>query len=100
MCSVDLAGPHHHDYGPRDLEIGGGEEVQLDYCLDCGRIHCRRDYRDPQGSCKGRFRIRAIPLYIDQGELGPRGEKTIVAVIEPIGVMPKPQKKDSMRVFV
>ncbi len=38
MCGVDLAGRHHHDYVPRDLEIGGGDDVLLDYCLDCGPI--------------------------------------------------------------
>jgi hypothetical protein len=29
MCSVDLAGQHKHGYVPRDLGIGGGDEVQL-----------------------------------------------------------------------
>ncbi len=38
MCSVDLAGRHLHDYVPRDLGIGGGDDVQFAYCLDCGQI--------------------------------------------------------------
>ena len=38
MCSVDLAGHHYHGYVPRDLGIGGSDDVQLDYCLDCGQI--------------------------------------------------------------
>ena len=38
MCSVDLAGHHLHDYVPRDLGIGGGDDVHFDYCLDCGQI--------------------------------------------------------------
>ncbi len=38
MCSVDLAGQHLHDYVPRDLGIGGGDDVNFDYCLDCGQI--------------------------------------------------------------
>ena len=38
MCSVDLAGHHVDDYVPRDLGIGGGDNVQLAYCLDCGQI--------------------------------------------------------------
>jgi len=38
MCSVDLAGRHEHGYVPRDLGIGGGDDVQLAYCLDCGQI--------------------------------------------------------------
>jgi hypothetical protein len=38
MCSVDLAGQHLRDYVPRDLGIGGGDDVNFDYCLDCGQI--------------------------------------------------------------
>jgi hypothetical protein len=38
MCSVDLAGRHEYGYVPRDLGIGGGDDVQLTYCLDCGQI--------------------------------------------------------------
>lgn len=38
MCSVDLAGRHEHGYVPRDLEIGGGDDVRFTYCLDCGQI--------------------------------------------------------------
>jgi hypothetical protein len=38
MCSVDLAGRPEHGYVPRDLGIGGGDDVQLAYCLDRGQI--------------------------------------------------------------
>ena len=38
MCSVDLAGKHSHGYVPRDLGIGGGDDVHFLYCLDCGQI--------------------------------------------------------------
>jgi hypothetical protein len=38
MCSIDLADRHHHGYVPRDLGIGGGDDVQMTYCLDCGQI--------------------------------------------------------------
>jgi hypothetical protein len=38
MCSVDLAGRHYHGYVPRDLGVGGGDDVEFDYCLDCGQI--------------------------------------------------------------
>jgi hypothetical protein len=38
MCSVDLAGRHYHGYVPRDLGFGGSDDVQFDYCLDCGQI--------------------------------------------------------------
>jgi Zn-dependent peptidase ImmA (M78 family) len=51
------------------------------------------------GPCRGKFKIRAIPLYTEQGELGPRGEKAVVAVIEPLAVKPKPQVSDSKGLF-
>jgi hypothetical protein len=38
MCIVDIAGRHLHDYVPRDLGIGGGDDVEFDYCFDCGQI--------------------------------------------------------------
>ncbi len=41
MCSVDLAGRHEYGYVPRDLGVGGGDDVQFAYCLDCGRIQGR-----------------------------------------------------------
>jgi hypothetical protein len=38
MCSVDLAGTHSHGYVPRDLGIGGGDDIHFVYRLDCGQI--------------------------------------------------------------
>jgi hypothetical protein len=38
MCSIDLAGRHYHGYVPRDLGIGGGDDVQMTFCLDCGQL--------------------------------------------------------------
>jgi hypothetical protein len=38
MFSVDLAGRHFYGYVPRDLGVGGGDDVEFDYGLDCGRI--------------------------------------------------------------
>jgi len=38
MCGVQVSGRRHHGYVPRDLGIGGGDDVQFTYCLDCGRI--------------------------------------------------------------
>ena len=38
MCSVDLAGTHEHGYVPRDLGIGGGDDLHFRYCLECGQI--------------------------------------------------------------
>jgi Zn-dependent peptidase ImmA (M78 family) len=55
---------------------------------------CKDDCYDGEerldlGSCRGSFKIHAIPLYTDHRELGPRGERAVVAVIEPLGVKPK-----------
>lgn len=38
MCSVDLAGRRGHGYVPRDLGIGGGDDLHFSYCLECGQI--------------------------------------------------------------
>ena len=38
MCAIDLAGKHTSGYVPRDLGIGGGDDVHFLYCLDCGQI--------------------------------------------------------------
>jgi hypothetical protein len=41
MCSVDLAGKHRHGYVPSDLGVGGGDDIQFRYCLDCGQLQGR-----------------------------------------------------------
>lgn len=41
MCSVDLNGRRRHGYVPRDLGVGGGDDVHFTYCLDCGQIQGR-----------------------------------------------------------
>ena len=38
MCSIALAGERHSGYVPRDLGIGGGDDIGFDYCLDCGQV--------------------------------------------------------------
>jgi hypothetical protein len=38
MCSVEVGGKRTHGYVPRDLGIGGGDDVHFAYCLDCGQI--------------------------------------------------------------
>ena len=55
MCSIDLGAKHTHGYVPRDLGIGGGDDVHFLYCLDCGQI---------QGS------FPAPPTAIEQGRGG------------------------------
>jgi hypothetical protein len=55
MCSVDIAGRHLHGYVPRDLGIGGGDDVQFDYCLACGQI-------------QGKFPLPATTMEVPPGE--------------------------------
>lgn len=41
MCGIDLAGRQYHGYAPRDLGVGGGDDLHFAYCLDCGQIQGR-----------------------------------------------------------
>jgi hypothetical protein len=41
MCSIDLAGQHRHGYVPPAIGIGGGDDLDFQYCLDCGQIQGR-----------------------------------------------------------
>ncbi len=38
MCSIPRAGKRQSGYVPRDLGIGGGDDIALAYCLDCGQV--------------------------------------------------------------
>lgn len=38
MCRVELDDQLWSGYVPRDLGIGGGDDLQFAYCLDCGQI--------------------------------------------------------------
>ena len=38
MCGVDFGRLHQSGYVPRDLGVGGGDDVEFTYCLDCGQI--------------------------------------------------------------
>jgi hypothetical protein len=38
MCSVEYKGMERHDYVPDFIGLGGGDYIELDYCLDCGQI--------------------------------------------------------------
>lgn len=38
LFSASIGGAEHDGYVPRDLGIGGGDYVELEYCLDCGQI--------------------------------------------------------------
>lgn len=38
MCNFQLGDLDHDGYVPDDVGIGGGDYIELDYCLDCGQI--------------------------------------------------------------
>lgn len=50
-CGVQVTGRQHHGYVPRDMGIGGGDDVQFTYCLDCGRM--RGTFPLPHTSLEG-----------------------------------------------
>lgn len=37
MCFVRVGSKEHDGYVPSDLKIGGGDDVRVDICLDCGQ---------------------------------------------------------------
>ena len=54
LCGVTYGVAEHDGYVPSDMGIGGGDYVEFDWCLDCGKI---------QG-------INRLPLSeIEQGEI-------------------------------
>ena len=38
MCSVFINEEEHEGYVPSDMNIGGGDYIEFEYCLDCGQI--------------------------------------------------------------
>ena len=38
LFNAQLDEKEYEGYVPHDMGIGGGDEVQFDYCLDCGQI--------------------------------------------------------------
>lgn len=47
MCSLNFKGVEHNDYVPRDLPIGGGDYIELDICLSCGKVQGISNVEDP-----------------------------------------------------
>jgi len=37
-CFVNIGDNEHEGYVPNDIGVGGGDSVNIDYCLDCGMI--------------------------------------------------------------
>ncbi len=38
MCQVILAGNDQDGYVPHDMNIGGGDYLEFEYCLQCGQM--------------------------------------------------------------
>lgn len=38
MCYFSVAGKEKLGYAPCDAGVGGGDYIELKYCLDCGKI--------------------------------------------------------------
>jgi hypothetical protein len=38
LCSVEIYGIEKDGYVPSDMGIGGNDDIQFKYCLDCGTI--------------------------------------------------------------
>ncbi len=53
-------------------------------CLDADREHI------DLGAFSGWFRIHAVPIYTEESQLGPEGESSVIAILQPV---PKPRAK-------
>ncbi len=38
LCVCNFGEHEHQGYVPSDIGVGGGDDVQFEYCLDCGQI--------------------------------------------------------------
>jgi hypothetical protein len=38
MCFVSINGKDHDGYVPSDMNIGGSDYLEFQYCLDCGQM--------------------------------------------------------------
>lgn len=54
---------------------------------------CEGEAQIDLGSASGRHRVLAIPVWTDDGDLGPNGESAVGAIIEPLDVRPATRKR-------
>lgn len=47
-CSVDFNAYQNHDYVPRDIGLGGGDYIEFDVCLNCGKVQGEFPLEDPE----------------------------------------------------
>lgn len=48
LCFAEYNGKEKDGYVPKDMGIGGGDYVEIDYCLECGRIQGDFPLPDPR----------------------------------------------------
>lgn len=47
MCSYSYKGKNEDGYVPSDVGIGGGDYIEIEYCLQCGQIQGKFPVHDP-----------------------------------------------------
>lgn len=47
-CSVEYLGQEHQGYVPGSLGIGGGDYIEMNLCLECGRLQGEFPIKDSQ----------------------------------------------------
>ena len=47
LCSLNFKGVEHDGEVPSDLVIGGGDYIEIDICLDCGKAQGIENVEDP-----------------------------------------------------
>ena len=47
-CSLKFKNTFNNDYVPYDLNIGGGDYIELNICLDCGKAQGIEKWPDPE----------------------------------------------------
>jgi hypothetical protein len=48
MFSADFKNVDYQGYVPHDLGIGGGDYIELEICLDCGKVQGITKQEDPE----------------------------------------------------
>ena len=48
LCSVEFNGVGQSNYVPRDIGLGGGDYVEFNVCLECGKVQGQFPIKDPE----------------------------------------------------
>ena len=48
MCGILFQDKDYDGYVPNDLNIGGGDYIEFDVCLDCGKLQGEFPIEDPK----------------------------------------------------